>query len=153
MKKRSLGLTVLAFSSVIVGLYSQIAAIALILVGSVFTVAGSVHAGAALVLGAVYLGVTGAAYFVGFGFWTTRHWAWAGGMILFGALIVVSVALVLLTTNLLASFGPLIGSAVAIWYLRRPATKAELLGTEAAPADETETQTTSDTLESPQPAR
>ena len=150
MKKRSLGLTVLGFSAVIVGLYSQIAAIALILVGSVLTVAGSVHAGAALVLGAVYLGVTGAAYLVGYGFWTARHWAWAGGMIVFGALIVASVALVLLTTNLLASIGPLAGSAVAIWYLQRPATKAQLLGTETASASET--QTTTDALDAPQPA-
>lgn len=128
MQDRSFGVTTLAFSSVMVGLYSQFAAITLLLAGSVFTPAGSSSGAFALVLGALFLGLSGAAYFLGFGFWTRKHWSWAGGVALFGVLAGASLALSFMSTNFLSSIMPLVAGALVVWYLNRPAIKAELLG-------------------------
>ena len=132
MRDRSLGVTALAFFTVMVALYSQMAAIALILGGSIFTAAGSVQGAAALLTGALFLGVAIAGYVVGYGFWTRRHWAWAGGMVVFATLIGANLILSLISANLLSSVLPVVGSVIAVWQLQRPATKAELLGTEIA---------------------
>lgn len=134
MRDRSLGVTALAFFTVMVALYSQMAAIALILGGSIFTAAGSVQGAAALLTGALFLGVAIAGYVVGYGFWTCRHWAWAGGMVVFAALIGANLILSFISANLLSAVLPVVGSVIAIWQLQRPATKAELLGTEIADA-------------------
>ena len=136
MQDRSLGVTALAFSSVMIGLYCQFAAIVLILTGSVFTAAGSMHAAMALVNGAIFLGLTVAAYFVGYGLWTRKHWSWAGAVALFVVLIGANVVLSALATNLLSTVLPAIGAVVGIWYLHRPAVKTELLGS-ATPAPAT----------------
>lgn len=128
MHQRSLGVTVLAFGSVMVGLYCQFAAVALILLGSVFTPVGSTPAAIALLLGAVFLGLTVAAYFLGYGFWTRKHWAWAGGLALVAVLAVASLALSFTATSFLSSVSPVITAALAVWFLHRPAVRAELLG-------------------------
>ena len=136
MRDRSLGVTALAFFSVMVALYSQMAAIALILGGSVFTAAGSVQGAAALLVGAVFLGVAVAAYAIGYAFWTRRHWSFAGGVTVFGTLIVANILLSLISGNPLSAVIPVVGSAIAIWELQRPAIKAELLGTEHVEAND-----------------
>ena len=130
MQDRSFGTIVLAFTSVMVALHAQIGAVALILGGSVFATYGSVPGAVALLLGAGYLGLTFAAYAVAFGAWTRKHWAWAGGMVVFGALSVATVLLVVISGNLMAAPLPVIGTIVGFGLLQRPAVKADLLGTE-----------------------
>lgn len=156
-QKRPLGITALAFTSIVVGLYGQVTAIALLLggmLGGVFN-ADSV----AIPLGALYLGLMGAAYFVGFGFWTQRHWAWAGGIVVFSTLIASSVALALIATNVVVALVPSLGAGVAIWYLLRPATKTQLLGTDDAgtpdqpKADQPDAAAPAGILEAPQVVR
>ena len=132
MRDRSLEVTALAFFSVMVALYSQMAAIALILGGSVFTAAGSMYGAAALLTGAVFLGLAVAAYAVGYAFWMCRHWSWAGGMVVFATLIGANLVLSLISGNPLSAVLPVVGSAIAIWQMQRPAVKAELLGTVVA---------------------
>ncbi len=130
MQERSMEVTALAFFSVMVALYSQMAAIALILGGSIFAAAGSMHGAAALITGAVFLGVAVAAYAIGYAFWTRRHWSWAGGMVVFASLIGVNLVLSAISGNPLSAILPVAGSVIAIWQLQRPAVRAELLGTD-----------------------
>jgi hypothetical protein len=127
-RTRPLGITALAFASVIVGIFCQVAAMALLLGGTLAGVAGTDMATALLVLGAVYLGLMVAAYFVGYGFWCKRHWSWAGGLVVFATLFVLSVFMLLLSANVLAVLLPGAGAAVAIWYLLRPEVREQLLG-------------------------
>jgi len=129
MRHRSLGVTALAFGAVMVAIYGQYAAIALLMTGSVFTAAGSLHAAFTLMTGAIFLGLTATAYMVGFGLWTHKHWAWAGGAVVFTVFIVTNLLLSVLATNYLSALLPTVGAVVALWYLQRPAVRAELLGT------------------------
>ena len=126
MRERSFGVTTMAFSTIMVALYSQFAAIALILTGSVFTPQGSTPAAIALLLGAVFLGLTLSAYVIGYGFWTKKHWSWAGGMALFVVFAAANLALSAVATNFISSIVPALGAMMVVWYLLRPAVKAEL---------------------------
>ncbi len=150
MRDRSFGVTVLAFSSIMIALYSQFAAIALILIGSVYTAAGSAPAAFVLMLGAVFLGLTFASYFLGYGFWTKKHWSFAAGVTLFVSFVVANVLLSVISTNFISSIVPALAAVVGVWYLHRPAVKAELLD-EAAPTSESLPRV--DTLEGAEPAR
>jgi hypothetical protein len=149
MKNRSLGVTVLAFSTFMVAIYSQYAAISLLLTGSVFTVAGSFVAMVTLLTGAVFLGLTATAYAVGFGLWTRRSWSWNGAMAVFLTLFVANIFLSILATNFVSAVIPSVGVIVAVVYLQRPAVRAEILGI-AAPV--TSTAPASDGLEVARPA-
>lgn len=135
-RTRPLGITALAFASIVVGIYSMIAAIALLL-GSFVGGAFGADSVVVMALGAIYLGLMAGAYFLGFGFWTQRHWAWAGGLVLFGAFIVASLGLMVLATSAASAVVAALGAGVATWYLLRPSTKGLLLGSnstqEAAP--------------------
>ncbi len=135
MQKRSLGVTAMAFGSVMVGLYCQYAAIALIFAGSIFTPTGSAPAAVALMLGALFLGLTFAAYFLGYGLWTCKHWSWAGSIALFGVLIGANVVLSAMSSSWISSLLPIVVGAVAVWFLTRPATRTELLGEASATRD------------------
>lgn len=150
MRDRSFGVTTLAFGSVMVALYAQVAAIALLLTGSVFTVAGSTEAVAALFLGAVFLGLTVAAYVTGFGFWMRKHWSWAGGIAVFAVLIGASILLSIISGNFLSTLLPAIGGFSAITYLQREAVRAELLGEHRVAG---ERHSVSDNVEAAEPAR
>ena len=130
MRHRSFGVTALAFSSIMVAIYGQYAAIALLLTGSAFTPAGSFQAAIALITGAVFLGLTVAAYVVSFGLWARKHWAWVGGVAVFAVFAVTNIFLSAIATNFISAVLPSAGAMVAVWYLHRPATRAELLGTE-----------------------
>jgi hypothetical protein len=135
-RTRPLGITALAFASVVVGIFCQVAAMALMLGGTLAGVAGTDTATALLILGAVYLGLMVAAYLVGYGFWSLRHWSWAGGLVVFATLIVVSMFMLLLSANVLSVVVPGVGAVVAIWYLLRAETRARLLDVPAgAPAE------------------
>jgi len=127
MRDRSLGVTVLAFGSVMIGLYCQFAAIALLFAGSVYSVTGTTSAAISLTLGAVFLGLTFASYLVGFGLWTRKHWSWAGSIAVLAVLVGTSLALSLVTSSFISSIMPLVAAAAGLWYLNRPAIKAELL--------------------------
>jgi len=131
-RTRPLGITALAFASIVVGIYSMIAAIALLL-GSLVGAAFGADSVVVMALGAVYLGLMAGAYFLGFGFWTQRHWAWAGGLVLFGAFIVASLGLMMLATSAASAVVAALGAGVATWHLLRPSTKALLLGSNGTP--------------------
>jgi hypothetical protein len=127
---RPIGITALAFVSVLVGLYSQVAALALLIGGVVFGLTGTASTTALVVIGAVYFGLMVAAYLVGFGLWMQRRWSWAGGLVVFGVLIAVSFFTALVAGNTGSAIVPMVGAAVAIAYLFLPATRARLLGIE-----------------------
>ena len=150
MRERSLGVTALAVSSVMVAIYGQYAAIALLMTGSVYTAAGSPSAALALILGAVFLGLTVAAYLVGYGLWSRKHWAWASGVTLFVVFAIANVLLSVLSANFTSTILPALAAIVAVWYFYRPSVKAELLGedeTAASPVG------ASDTLKGAEPVR
>ena len=150
MRARSLGVTALAVSSVMVAIYGQYAAIALLMTGSIYAAAGSPPAALALILGAVFLGVTVAAYFVGYGLWSRKHWAWAGGVTIFVVFAIANVLLSVLSANLISSILPALVAIVAVWYFYRPAVKEELLGT----GEKTDASIgVSDSLKGAEPAR
>ena len=130
MHGRSHGVTALAYGSVLIGLYCQFAALGLILTGSVYAPSGEPSAAATLVIGAFFFGLTFASYFLGYGYWTHKSWSWAGGIALFAVLVVASAALSLVASDFVSTILPLATAVVGIWYLNRPAIKAELLGTE-----------------------
>jgi O-antigen ligase len=132
MKKtrRPVGITALAFGSVVTGLYSQVASAALLLGGTVSGLLGASDTRIVLVLGAIFFGLMVAAYLVGFGFWTQRRWSWAGGIVVFATLIAASVLLAS-AGSVLSATALVIGAGAAIAYLLRPATRAWLLGTSA----------------------
>lgn len=132
MAGRSPATIVLAVGSVLVGLYSQFAAVALLVTGSAFAPEGSTEARVALLVGTIFLAITIAAYAVAYGFWAGHGWSRAGGVIVFGALIAASVMLSLLSTNIVSVIGPTIGGSVALWFLTRPGAGAHLSVSAAA---------------------
>jgi hypothetical protein len=135
MMQRPIGITALAFASIVIGLYCQIAAIALLMGSMVGGVFGA-EVAVVIVLGAVYFGLMVAAYFVGYGFWTLRHWSWAGGIVVFSTFIVAAVLLGVISANVTALIGLSVAAGVAIAYLLRADTRARLLGPSARATDD-----------------
>jgi hypothetical protein len=129
MRHRSLGVTALAFGTIMLAVYGQYAAIALLLTGSAFTPSGALAAILTLMTGALFMGLTAMAYAMGFGLWTGRGWAWSGSMAFFGLFIVINLFLSVLAGNMLSTVLPTISCLAAMAYLQRPAIRAELLGT------------------------
>jgi MFS family permease len=153
-QKRPLGITALAFASVAVGTYCLVAAIALLLGGALGGAFGADQTVVIIAIGALYLGVMAAAYLVGYGLWTQRPWSWAGGIVVFITLIVASVALALIANNVVAALVPSLGAGAAIWYLLRPTTKSQLLGTDKAEkAGQPEVPAAAGALDMPQSVR
>ncbi len=132
MRERSLGITALAVTAVMVGIYAFMAAIALLMGGSIVSLAGGEVGAMVFALGALFLGQSLAAYVVAFGLWMQKSWAWAGGVVIFATIVVLNVALSAMAANFISVVLPLVGAGVALVYLYRPATKAALLG-EPAP--------------------
>jgi len=130
MQERSIGVTALAVCSVVVALYCQFAAVALILTGAVYSPTGSMEAAWAIVIGTLFFGLTFTSYFLGYGFWARKHWSWAGGIVVLVTLVVASMSLSLLATSFISSVLPISAAVAGIWFLNRPAIKAELLGPE-----------------------
>jgi hypothetical protein len=136
MRERPIGVTALAFASVVVGIYSLVTAIALLLGASIGAVVAGDGGTGAFLIGMIAFGLTFAAFFVGGGLWLQKHWAWAGGIVVFGTVIVVSLAMVVVGSGLFAAIVPIAAAAAAIAYLMRPSTKAELLGPATTKASE-----------------
>jgi hypothetical protein len=136
---RPFGTTALSLASVAVGLYSQVAAMAMLLGGVALGLVSAAHTTFLIAFGAVYLGLMVAAYVVGFGFWMQRHWSWTGGVVVFGTLIGISTLTALVLGNLWA-LAPAVGGGVAIAYLWRQETRERLAAgpsaTTAAPAED-----------------
>ena len=135
MQKRSVGVTTLAFGSIMVALYGQFAAVSLILTGALWSPSGSIYATISYALGVVFAVLVVASYFLAYGYWTRKHWAWAGGVAQFVTLVVASVILSLVSTNFTSTVLPLAAAVAGIWFLNRPATRVELLGTTAPEAE------------------
>jgi hypothetical protein len=136
MRERPIGVTALALASVVVGIFSMVTAIALLLGSSIGAVVGGDRGTGAFLIGIVAFGLASAAFFVGGGLWLEKHWAWAGGIVVFGAVIVVSLAMVVIGSSLVAALVPVAAAALAIAYLVRPSTKADLLGPPTAETSE-----------------
>jgi hypothetical protein len=130
MRERSFSVTALAFSSVMVALYCQVAAIGLMLTGAAFSPSGSVHAAVAFANGALFFGLAVAAWFVAYGLWTRKHWSWAGAISLFGVLVVLNLIASTAASSYISSLVPAAAATICVWHLLRAPIKAELLGTE-----------------------
>jgi len=133
MPKRSRGATALSVVSVLVGLYCQFAAMALIIAASVFAPTGAAEVPLVLVIGLVFLVLMVLAYVTAFGFWFGRAWAWAASLTEFVGLIAASGILALASSNVVSAVLPIVGGSIGIWYLMRPATKSAL-GRDGRPA-------------------
>ena len=136
MRERPIGVTALALASVVVGIFGLVIAIALLLGASIGAVVGGDRATGAFLVGSLGFGLTFAAFFVGGGFWLQKHWSWAGGIVIFGAVIVVSLAMVAIGASLVAAMVPIAAAVLAIVHLMRPSTKADLLGPATTEASE-----------------
>lgn len=130
MRKRSIGVSVLAFSTIMVALYSQYAAISLVVTGSVFAPSGQVVAFLTAATGILFAGLTAASYVVGVGLWLRKPWSrvWAMGIYL--TFFLANALLSALAGNVGSSILPTIGVAAAVVYLNRPQVRAELQGAE-----------------------
>ena len=96
MRERSLGITALAFLSIMVGIVAQYGGLSMLLVGTWGAYAGADVGVPMLIVGSLFLGITVAAYLIAFGFWFQKHWSWAGGVVIFisyAAAAVVSAAM------------------------------------------------------------
>jgi hypothetical protein len=131
MQQRSFGVVALAFSSILIALYCQVAAVALILTGLVFSPSGSIHANVALVDGVLFLGLTVASYVLAYGFWTRKGWSWAVGIAYFVTLVLASVMLSVIAVDFRSTVLPLAAAILGLLALRRPMIRAELHGIEA----------------------
>ena len=151
MTKRSFGVTVLAFSTIMVALYSQYAALSLLVTGSVFLPSGELAAMITVITGATFVGLTSAGYVVGVALWMRRSWAWGWAMGLYITFFAANAFLSVLANNFGSALLPTIGVALAVVFLRRPAVRAELASA-AAPAAAPVTATSSHRLEVPKPA-
>lgn len=132
MRERSNGLKALAIGSVVVALYCQLAAMALIFNAAFLADSGSVNGVLGLALGPVFLALSLAAYALAYGFWAIKHWSLTLGTAVFVALIGASLALAVISTNVTSVLMPALGAVLGIWYLHRPAIRAELVGEDAA---------------------
>jgi len=131
MTKRSFGVTMLAFTTIMVALYSQYAAISLIVTGSVFLPSGEIAAMFTTIVGAVFVGLTSAAYVVGVALWMRRPWSWAWAMGIYLTFFVANAFLSVLVGNFASAILPTVGVAAAVVFLNRPAVRAELRSTNA----------------------
>jgi hypothetical protein len=139
MQQRSRNISVLAFSSVMVGLYSFMAGIALLWAGAIVSFIGNDIGGMVFALGTLFLAQSIAAYVVGAGLWLQKSWAWAGATVVFVTLTVLNVAVALAATNFSAVALPLIGSIAGLALLNKPSVKAQLIGAPEDQADTTQT--------------
>jgi hypothetical protein len=126
MRERPIGVAALTLASVVVGIFSLVIAIALLLGVSIGAVWSGDGGTGAFLIGLIAFGLAPAAFFVGGGLWLQKHWAWAGAIVMFGAVIVVSLALVVIGSSLVAAIVPVAAAALAIAFLMRPSTKADL---------------------------
>jgi hypothetical protein len=127
MKRRRIGVTVLASGTTVMAIYSQYAAITMLLTVAALAPEGSLRGTLAMFIGLVFLGLVFSGYVMGFGLWTRRAWSWHGAiafyMVFFGANIVLSV----LSNNYASAVLPAVVVAAAVSYLHQPAVRAEIV--------------------------
>jgi len=131
MQERNLGLTALSVAAVAMGLYAMVAGIALLLGGALGTFAGSDAGVAVMVLGAILFGNGMAAYFVGYGFWMSKSWSWAGGLVTASVTVVSVLAMGLIGASYTSLVLPVVLGLSLIWYLLRPSVRSQLISDEA----------------------
>ena len=154
MTKRSFGITVLAFSTIMVALYSQYAALSLIVTGSVFAPSGELAAVLTIITGAVFTGLTAASYVVGVALWLRKSWAWGWAMGIYLTFFVANAFLSVLVGNFGSSILPTIGVAAAVVYLNRPQVRAELRdSSESTTVPASVSTQMGERLDAPEPAR
>jgi hypothetical protein len=154
MTKRSFGVTVLAFSTIMVALYSQYAALSLIVTGSVFAPSGELAAFLTIITGALFAGLTAASSVVGVALWLRKSWAWGWAMGIYLTFFVANAFLSALSGNFGSSILPTIGVAAAVVFLNRPHVRAELRDrTEPTAAASSAPSHIGERLDAPEPAR
>lgn len=126
MQARSRTLTYLAVVSVLASIVWLAAGMALMLGGSVGATFGVPTGGETLALGAALfaLGVVGLG--VGYGFWSSRAWAWTAGIAIFGISIVLNVLAIIVGANVLSTVLPVVVAGIVLWFLIQPKVKSEL---------------------------
>jgi hypothetical protein len=134
MPKRSIGVTVLAFGTVMLAIYSQYAAISLLLTGSAFIVGGGLASVLTLIDGAAFLALAAIGYTVAFGLWTRRAWARTNAIALYATFLVANIMLSLLASNFVSAIVPTIAVVAGILYLRRADVRVELAAAEPGAA-------------------
>ena len=128
MAKRSLGVTVLAASTIMVAIYSQYAALSLLVGGSALASSGELTRLITGTTATAFVGLTVAGYVVGVALWMRRAWSrgWAMGFYL--TFFVANALLAALLGNFGSAVLLTIGVAVAVVFLHRPRVRAELQG-------------------------
>jgi hypothetical protein len=128
MAKRSLGVTVLAASTIIVALYSQYAALSLLVGGSVLASSGDLTRLITTITATTFVGLTAAGYVIGVALWMRKAWSrgWAMGFYL--TFSVANALLAALIGNIGSAVLLTVGVAVAVVFLNRPRVRAELQG-------------------------
>jgi hypothetical protein len=118
-----MGVTIIAVLAFIAGIFGLLASITLI---GLSGVAASVGYGPFPFLGGlVLLAISVAELAIGYGFWTTKPWAWRLGVILQFAQVAWAVlSLVLVRFDLGNLIVTVIIAAVLIYYLNKPAIRA-----------------------------
>ena len=136
MQNRSLKASALSFASISVALYGLVAGIALLMAGTIATIGGSDRGVAMIVLGAIMFATGVTAFFVGYGFWSKKHWSWAGGIVIFSVMMGAVVAMGVIGANVQNLLLPFSLGVIAILYLLRPGARATFLGTSALAEDQ-----------------
>jgi hypothetical protein len=123
MSKRSIGVTALASATAMFAIYSQYAAISLLLTGAAFSAGGSIAATLTMLTGIVFVGLTLTGYAVAVGLWFRRPWSWSAAMAMYLVFLAANVSLSVLATNFLSAILPSLGVLAAVIYLQRPAVR------------------------------
>ncbi|MFV2063907.1 MAG: hypothetical protein ACC726_10410 [Chloroflexota bacterium] len=128
MQDRSLGLTALSLLAAMVGIYSFMAALAMLYGGAIGAFVGSDMGHIVFALGAVFLGLSVSAFVVAGGLWLRRSWSWAGGIAVFAVMVLANLVLSTMAGAFINVLIPVLGAVVGVGFLYRPSTRAILLG-------------------------
>ena len=128
MPRRPIGVTVLAAGTALVAIFSQYAAIALLLTDRASRAPSPLESGLTLVTGLVFVSLAVLAYGVSVGLWFRRGWARPGAIVVYATLFVASTSLSVLLLNFSTCLVLGLAVVVALVYLRRPSVRAEIAG-------------------------
>jgi hypothetical protein len=129
--ERPLGVTILAFLSLVSGAFSVLKGLVWLGLGGLFAgatalanpVAGAMVGGVALLFGGIAL-LTGAfALFTAWGAFHLKGWAWSLGVATHGGILIWSLLAAIGPSTIRERAGALLVSGVILFYLTRPAVK------------------------------
>ena len=126
--KRSLGVTLLAFGTALVAIYSQFAAISLLLTDRVAGATNGFESALTLITGLAFLALTLLAYATAVGLWFRWSWSARAAVAVYVTLFVANAALSIVLTNLVTAGVMTLGVVAALVYLRRPVVRTEIEG-------------------------